>query len=178
MAEISETALRAQLNARFRKVAADRGWLVDDVQREFALQQFTGRVFRSDVADVWVLIGGSALRIRTAEARPTGDADLATRGDIRRVTESLTGALQSRPGEPGEFVFTIKPTRWPGQYSGTFEYRLAGKRFANGAIDISTDRPITYEPDRLRPTPVVDLAALSELPLVRTYPVALHLAVL
>ena len=123
--------------------------------------------------------GTAALQYRTAEARPTADADLAARSESGDLLAELQAATQPAPGEPGEFRLTITPGRTPGIHTGSLLYLLDGRRFANASIDITVDRPMSLPPDLLTPAPVVavdGLPELPELPAMRVYPVALHLA--
>ncbi|MBE7192287.1 MAG: nucleotidyl transferase AbiEii/AbiGii toxin family protein [Gordonia polyisoprenivorans] len=173
---MSEAAFRASLQARLRARAAGSSWSQQELTRAFALQQFSARLFRSEAGQRWVLTGGTALQYRTAEARPTADADLAARSESGDLLAELQAATQPAPGEPGEFRLTITAGRTPGIHTGSLLYLLDGRRFANASIDITVDRPMSLPPDLLTPEPVVAVDGLPELPSMRVYPVALHLA--
>lgn len=123
-----------------------------------------------------MLTGGTALQYRTSEARPTADADLAARSESGDLLAELVAATQPEVGEPGRFDITITPGRTPGIHTGTLVYLLDGRRVANASIDITVDRLMSLPPDLLTPTPVVAIDGLPELPPMRVYPVALHLA--
>lgn len=173
---MSEAAFRASLQARLRNAAANSAWSLQELTRAFALQQFSARLFRSQAGQRWVLTGGTALQYRTSEARPTADADLAARSESGDLLAELEAATQPEVGEPGRFHITITPGRTPGIHTGTLVYLLDGSRVATASIDITVDRPMALPPDLLTPTPVVVIEGLPELPPMRIYPVALHLA--
>lgn len=116
------------------------------------------------------------MQCRTSEARPTADADLAARSESGDLLAELEAATQPEVGEPGRFHITVTPGRTPGIHTGTLVYLLDGRRVANASVDITVDRPMSLPPDLLTPTPVVAIEGLPELPPMRVYPVALHLA--
>ena len=76
----SEEAFRAGLKARLSAEARTSRFSRDELARAVTLQLFLARLFRSPDADQWILTGGTALQFRVpTQARPTADADLATR---------------------------------------------------------------------------------------------------
>ncbi|WP_137811582.1 nucleotidyl transferase AbiEii/AbiGii toxin family protein, partial [Gordonia sp. GAMMA] len=86
MAYASEEAFRAGLKARLSAEARTSRFSRDELAQTVTLQLFLARLFRSPDADQWILTGGTALQFRApTQARPTADADLATRLDAEHM---------------------------------------------------------------------------------------------
>ena len=114
MAYASEEAFRAGLKARLSAEARTSRFSRDELAQTVTLQLFLARLFRSPDADQWILTGGTALQFRApTQARPTTDADLATRLDAEHMQHSLRQAAHPGPGDFGEFDITITATPAP-----------------------------------------------------------------
>ena len=165
------------MTARLRQLGDTTGWGPQDAARAFALQQFSSRLFRSDSAENWVVVGGTALQYRSAEARPTTDIDLAFAADAALLRESLMRALAPADGgEYGVFALTLRESAERGQHTARIAYLVDGQRLANATLDVNTSRPIDFVPDTLTPTALVTMPDLAAPPSMRVYPVARHLA--
>ncbi|OCW87507.1 hypothetical protein A8M60_01705 [Nocardia farcinica] len=168
MAYASEEAFRAGLRARLSAEARTNRFSRDELAQTVTLQLFLARLFRSPDADQWILTGGTALHFRApTQARPTADADLATRLDAEHMQRSLRQAAQPGPGDFGEFDVRITATRSPGLFAGRIHYNIAGQRFSNAKLDIATHREMLLPPEMLSPHPVLALDELDPMPVIR-----------
>ncbi|AFR51549.1 nucleotidyl transferase AbiEii/AbiGii toxin family protein [Gordonia sp. KTR9] len=164
----SEEAFRAGLRARLSAEARTNRFSRDELAQTVTLQLFLARLFRSPDADQWILTGGTALHFRApTQARPTADADLATRLDAEHMQRSLRQAAQPGPGDFGEFDVRITATRSPGLFAGRIHYNIAGQRFSNAKLDIATHREMLLPPEMLSPHPVLALDELDPMPVIR-----------
>ena len=164
----SEEAFRAGLRARLSAEARTNRFSRDELAQTVTLQLFLARLFRSPDADQWILTGGTALHFRApTQARPTADADLATRLDSEHMQRSLRQAAQPGPGDFGEFDVRITATRSPGLFAGRIHYNIAGQRFSNAKLDIATHREMLLPPEMLSPHPVLALDELDPMPVIR-----------
>ncbi|OWM01220.1 hypothetical protein B7435_16785 [Mycolicibacterium peregrinum] len=171
----SARAFRSALNDRIRLASEQSGLQHNDIARRFVLQQFLSRVF-ADERPGWMLTGGTALQIRSPEARSTTDVDIAAGIEARDLHAVLTEATERRGGEHGEFDITLNPALGPGSFTGTIVYGLEGRRFAAAKIDIATGHDIPFPAEPLTAAPVVDIDDVHPMPAVPVYPVAAHLA--
>lgn len=180
----SEEAFRAGLRARLSAEARTSRFSRDELARTVTLQLFLARLFRSPDADQWILTGGTALQFRApTQARPTADADLATRLDAEHIQRSLRQAAHPAPGDFGDFGdfdVTISATRSPGLFAGRIRYNIAGQRFSNATLDITTHREMLLPPETVSPHPALALARdeLDPMPVIRTQAVADKVAAL
>ncbi|MGW8812957.1 nucleotidyl transferase AbiEii/AbiGii toxin family protein [Gordonia terrae] len=164
----SEEAFRAGLKARLSAQARTSRFSRDELAQTVTLQLFLARLFRSPDADQWILTGGSALQFRApTQARPTTDADLATRLDAEHMQRSLRQAAHPGPGDFGEFDIAIIPTRSPGLFAGRIRYNIAGQRFSDATLDIATHREMLLPPETISPNPVLALDELDPMPVIR-----------
>ncbi|QGP90632.1 nucleotidyl transferase AbiEii/AbiGii toxin family protein (plasmid) [Gordonia sp. 135] len=168
MAYASEEAFRAGLKARLSAEARTSRFSRDELAQTVTLQLFLARLFRSPDADQWILTGGTALQFRApTQARPTADADLATRLDAEHMQHSLRQAAHPGPGDFGEFDITIAPTRSPGLFAGRIRYNIAGQRFSDATLDLATHREMLLPPETISPRPVLALDELDPMPVIR-----------
>lgn len=164
----SEEAFRAGLKARLSAEARTNRFSRDELARTVTLQLFLARLFRSPDADQWILTGGTALQFRApTQARPTADADLATRLDAEHMQHSLRQAAHPGPADFGEFDVTITATRSPGLFAGRIRYNIAGQRFSDATLDIATHREMLLPPETVSPHPVLALDELDPMPVIR-----------
>ena len=164
----SEEAFRAGLKARLSAEARTSRFSRDELARTVTLQLFLARLFRSPDADQWILTGGTALQFRApTQARPTADADLATRLDAEHMQHSLRQAAHPGPADFGEFDVTITATRSPGLFAGRIRYNIAGQRFSDATLDIATHREMLLPPETVSPHPVLALDELDPMPVIR-----------
>ena len=168
MAYASEEAFRAGLKARLSAEARTSRFSRDELAQTVTLQLFLARLFRSPDADQWILTGGTALQFRApTQARPTADADLATRLDAEHMQHSLRQAAHPGPGDFGEFDITITATRNPGLFAGRIRYNIAGQRFSDATLDLATHREMLLPPETISPRPVLALDELDPMPVIR-----------
>lgn len=168
MAYASEEAFRAGLKARLSAEARTSRFSRDELAQTVTLQLFLARLFRSPDADQWILTGGTALQFRApTQARPTADADLATRLDAEHMQHSLRQAAHPGPGDFGEFDITITPTRSPGLFAGRIRYNIAGQRFSDATLDLATHREMLLPLETISPRPVLALDELDPMPVIR-----------
>lgn len=171
----SDEGLRRVLNARLTALARDWGWTREQVRDAFVVQLFVGRLARRD-PDGWVLKGGAALQLRSPEARPTADADLAARreqGEIRALLASCAAPIGD---ERGEFEVHITSER-RGTHRGAIRWRLGGAVFWQARIDISFAAGVDWSPDTVSMTPMISgVQGFDSLPPIPVVPPEQHLA--
>lgn len=173
MAYASEDAFRAGLKARLVREARDSRFSRDELARAFTLHLFTARLFRSSDAKHWILTGGTALQFRAPQqARPTADADLATRLDAEHMQESLQRAARPGPGDFGHFDIRISPTHNPGLFAGHIRYVVAGQRFSDASLDLATHREMLFAAEETVPEPALRVDELDPMPVIRMQAVA------
>lgn len=174
--QYGDEGLRRVLNARLTATAASWGWTREQIRSAFVIQQFVARLARRD-PDTWVLKGGSALQIRSSEARPTADADLAAlrgKSEILALLQSCADPLDSR--ERGRFLVQINSER-AGTYSGTVVWQLGEKEFWRAKVDVSFAQHIEWKPELAQVPPIVnDIAGFDQLPPIPIAPPESHLA--
>lgn len=169
-----DSAFRMALNARIRAVAQRTGEPHAAIAQRFARHQFLARL--GDLhAGRFVVTGGTALQMRTDQARTTGDADLAARDAADTIHATLESAAARRPGERGEFSLKVVRRTTDGlKYSLT--YKIGGTRFATIGLDVTTDRLLPGSTEVMTPEPVVDIDDVARSVPLEVYPVADHVA--
>ncbi|GAA3557452.1 nucleotidyl transferase AbiEii/AbiGii toxin family protein [Kribbella ginsengisoli] len=175
---------RVSANAHMKKIATSSGRPTQEVNREFVLQRFLARVFQLPDAP-WVLKGGTGLLVRLPRARYSDDIDLLypTEDIDLRVPVNEIRAVMARPCGSDYFRFELRKvdehTREGAEKAvakihvvasiGTTEYQ----RFS---IDVSVKKRPVGQVDWVRPTPIVELPGIPELPEFALYPLADQIA--
>ncbi len=149
----SDDGLRRVLNARLTVLARDWGWTREQVRDAFVMQLFVGRLARRD-PDAWVLKGGAALQLRSLEARPTADADLAARREQSEIRALLMSCASPIGDERGEFEVQVTSER-RGTHRGAIRWRLGGAVFWQAKIDVSFASTVDWSPDKVSMTPMI-----------------------
>lgn len=175
------SAFRKALKDRFGQIArADRGYSLDELQRQFAYDRVLARLFSSDDADRWVLKGAGALLARLATARHSKDVDMffhAADADVDDAVDALRAGLRIDIGDHFDFDITrVAPLQEEAKGARVHvTARLGPTSFANFHIDVVVGTAMTGTPDFVAPLTPVDIDGLVR-PHYRVFPVADHLA--
>lgn len=165
-------AFRISLRDRLKAEAARRNRPVNELEREFVLQRFLGRLFAT-ADSPWVLKGGAGLLIRLPGARYSQDLDLLHPAKaLDQAIAELTESARHPGGDP--FSFVVGPAvRMTGEVAGVqvkVEAYLGATRFARFPIDLSTGLPFTARVERRQPLPVLNVPGVDPLPEFTLYP--------
>ena len=168
----SPEAFAASVHSRLKTKAALTGRPFNELEREFVMQVFLGRVF-ADPASPWILKGAGGLLVRLPGARHSVDLDLLnpahSLGDaVAELTEL------GRPGPADPYVFSVQQAaKMTGGVQGAqvkVDVLLGGRRVARFPIDVSTELSIVGRVDHQRPERVIEVPGLADPPVVVLYP--------
>jgi len=165
-------AFRVSLRDRLKAEAKRRGRPVNELEREFVLQRFLGRLFAT-ADSPWVLKGGAGLLIRVPGARYSQDLDLLHPSSSLDLAIDELAKFASNPGgDP--FTFVVGPAvRMTGAVVGVqikVDAYLGANQFARFPIDLSTELPFVARVERRRPLPVLVMPDVAPLPEFTLYP--------
>ena len=178
---------RRARDSRIQREAKQRGTTPELIRKQVAFALFFQRIFSQEDSR-WMLLGGNALLIRAGYGRFTQDIDLSRDepwNDLSDVQEEIEGLL--RQGDRADdFDFTITKVASysePDNYGyGAKTAKIAvrvdfgGKQFDIFTIDITSRKHITSAVEHLQLKPVLDDAALTDLPKIPTVPAENHMA--
>lgn len=165
-------AFRRALEDRLKTEAKARGRHLEELRREFLFQRFLALVFSSPDPR-WVLKGGAGLLMRLVEARFSKDLDLLhlTEVSVDAAIAELRALTTPRDGDHLTFIIgdaiTYSRTNPVAQISVT---AYIGATYGAFPIDLAREPHLLATPEPVRPTPVVTVPGLSELPEVVVYP--------
>ncbi|WP_020391590.1 nucleotidyl transferase AbiEii/AbiGii toxin family protein [Kribbella catacumbae] len=175
---------RVSANAHMKRVAVSSGRPPQEINREFVLQRFLARIFQHPDAP-WVLKGGTGLLVRLPRARYSDDVDLlysTDNIDLRLpITELHTAA--ARPCGSDFFRFELgrvdeRTTEGADKAVATVRVlaSIGTTAYQRFSIDLSVKKRSVTAADRVRPTPVIVLPGVPELPDFLLYPLADQIA--
>lgn len=173
----SATAFRRALNDRLRRAAKGRNRAFHELRREFVFQRFLSLLF-SEPEPPWLVKGGVSLLVRLADARFSKDLDLLRVGEISadRAISELTELTTPRVGD--QLTLTISGGVRQSRINPVVEVSVTayiGAEYDRFSIDLATELHFVA-PERIRPTPVVDLPGLPAPSPVVLYPLADQIA--
>lgn len=165
-------AFRRALEDRLKQEARLRGRPLEELRREFLFQRFLALLF-SGPEGRWVIKGGASLLMRLADARSSKDLDLLHLGEVE--PEEAIAELRefTAPREGDYLTFVIGEGVSYSRANPVVEISVTsyiGALYGRFPIDLATELHLRATPERIRPTPVVDLPGLAELPEVVVYP--------
>lgn len=165
------TAFRRALEDRLKRQAAARNQPLEQLRREFLFQRYLALIF-AEPGSTWVLKGGASLLMRLPEARYSKDLDLLNLElDPEQAVAELRTLTTPRPGDQLRFVISDAVTYSAiNPVSEITVTAYIGNQYGSFSIDLATELHLIGAPDRIQPTPVVDLPGLSPLPEVMAYP--------
>lgn len=165
------TAFRRALEDRLKTQAAVRDQPLEQLRREFLFQRFLALIF-AEPGSNWVLKGGASLSMRLPDARYSKDLDLLNLAlDPEQAVAELRALTTPRPGDQLRFV--ISDTVTYSAVNPVSEITVTayiGSQYGSFSIDLATELHLTGAPDRIQPTPVIDLTGLRPLPQIVVYP--------
>jgi len=164
-------AFRRALEDRLKAEARNRGRPLEQLRREFLFQRFLALVFAQPDTG-WVLKGGASLLMRLADARSSKDLDLLHLSEVdpQVAIAELRELTTARDGDHITFVIgdAVKFSRTnPVVEISVSSY--IGAQYGTFSIDLATDLHLLATPERIRPTPVVEVPGLTELPEIVLY---------
>lgn len=172
------TAFRRGLDDRLRQAAKSRDRTFHELRRGFVFQRFLSLLF-SEPEPPWLVKGGVSLLVRLADARFSKDLDLLRVGEIpaHQAISELTALTAPRAGDHLIFVVSdgVKQSR-TNTVAKVSVTAYIGAEYDRFSIDLATDLHFVAAPERVRPTPVVDLPGLPAPPAVVLYPLADQIA--
>lgn len=166
------SAFRRALEDRLKQQARLRGRPLDELRREFLFQRFLALLF-SEPNGPWVLKGGASLLMRLAEARSSKDLDLLHLGDVEPDTAVTELRELAAPREGDYLTFIIGDGVTHSRTNPVVTISVTayiGAPYGNFPIDLATELHLLAAPERVKPTPVVEVPGLGELPDVVVYP--------
>lgn len=138
MSYATPEAFKNALEARIRKIAAERGQPIPRVRQLIVFDRFLARVF--DVFGERAIVkGGAALELRLDRARTTRDIDLRMSGSPEQLSSLLQRAAELDLGDHISFKLDLHPTHPTIEGDGIVyegrrfraEARLAGKIYGD-----------------------------------------------
>lgn len=165
-------AFRRALEDRLKTEAKARGRSLEELRREFLFQRFLALIFSTPDGQ-WVLKGGASLLMRLAEARFSKDLDLLHLGEVS--PDEAIGELRSltAPRDGDHLTFVVEDGVSYSRTNPVVEISVTayiGAKYGSFPIDLARELHLLAAPERIRPTPVVDVPGLTELPEVVVYP--------
>ncbi len=165
-------AFRRALEDRLKTEAKTRGRYLEELRREFLFQRFLALIFFTPSSQ-WVLKGGASLLMRLAEARFSKDLDLLHLGEVSPddAIAELRSLTASRKGD--HLTFVIEDGVAYSLANPVVEISVTayiGAKYGSFPIDLARGLHMVAAPERIRPTPVVELPGLTELPDIVVYP--------
>ncbi|HEX3613618.1 MAG TPA: nucleotidyl transferase AbiEii/AbiGii toxin family protein [Sporichthyaceae bacterium] len=174
----SDEAFRRAVADRLRTQAQRCGRPVNQVRREFAFQRFLARVF-ADPDAPWVLKGGAAMLARLPDARHSREVDLYHPGRHTELPEALaelTAALDTTALDRLRFVLESSRPISDDAADLRFAAYVGATVLDRFTVDLTLHlRPVAGT-EHVRPSHVLDLPGLPEMPQLRLYPVHDQLA--
>lgn len=167
-------AFRRALEDRLKAEAKVRGRSLEELRREFLFQRFLALIFYGPDVQ-WVLKGGASLLMRLAEARFSKDLDLLHMGEASPDDAIAELRTLSAPREGDHLTFVIGDRVSYSRTNPVVEISVTayiGATYGNFPIDLARELHLLAAPERIRPTPVVDVPGLAGLPDVVVYPLA------
>jgi hypothetical protein len=165
-------AFRRALEDRLKSQAKSRGRSLEELRREFLFQRFLALIFSAPNRQ-WVLKGGASLLMRLTEARFSKDLDLMHLGELSAEDALAELRAITAPREGDHLTFVIEDGVSYSQTNPVIEISVSayvGAKYGGFPIDLARELHLLAAPERIRPTPVVDLPGLTELPEVVVYP--------
>lgn len=165
-------AFRRALEDRLKSEAKSRGRSLEELRREFLFQRFLALLFSAPDGQ-WVLKGGASLLMRLAGARFSKDLDLLHLGELSPEEEIAELRALTAPREGDHLTFVIEDGVSYSRSNPVVEISVTayiGAKYGNFPIDLARELHLLAVPERIRPTPVVDVPGLTELPEVVVYP--------
>jgi predicted nucleotidyltransferase component of viral defense system len=174
----SATAFRRALDDRLRQAATSRNRTFHELRREFVFQRFLSLLF-AEPEQPWLVKGGVSLLVRLADARFSKDLDLLRIGGIPadRAISELTELTTPQAGD--HLTFAVSGGVKQSRINPVVEVSVTayiGAEYDRFRIDLATELHFVAAPERIRPTPVVDLPGLPAPPVVVLYPLADQIA--
>jgi predicted nucleotidyltransferase component of viral defense system len=167
-------AFRRALEDRLKSEAKARGRSLEELRREFLFQRFLALIF--SVPDIqWVLKGGAGLLMRLTEARFSKDLDLLHMGELPPDAAISELRELTAPRDGDHLTFVIEDGVAYSRTNPVVEISVTayiGARYGSFPIDLARELHLLAVPERIQPTPVVELPGLAELPEIVVYPLA------
>lgn len=159
-------AFRRALEDRLKQEAKLRGRPLEELRREFLFQRFLALLFAGPDGN-WVLKGGASLLMRLAEARSSKDLDLLHLGEVDPDEAIAELRELTAPREGDYLTFVIGDAVTYSRANPVVEISVTsyiGAAYGSFPIDLATELHLLATPERIRPTPVVEVPGLAELP--------------
>lgn len=167
-------AFRRALEDRLKRETKARGRTLEELRREFLFQRFLALIF-CDPDGQWVLKGGASLLMRLAQARFSKDLDLLHLGELTPGEAIAELRSLTAPGADDHLTFVIEDSVSYSRANPVVEISVTayvGTRYGSFPIDLARELHVLAAPERIRPTPVVKIPGLAELPEIVVYPLA------
>ncbi len=165
-------AFRRALEDRLKRETKARGRSLEELRREFLFQRFLALIFTVPDGQ-WVLKGGAGLLMRLAEARFSMDLDLLHLGDLSPAAAIAELRALAAPRAGDHLTFVIEDGVSFSRTNPVVELSVSayiGAKYGTFPIDLARELHLLSAPERIRPTPVVDVPGLAELPEIVVYP--------
>jgi predicted nucleotidyltransferase component of viral defense system len=165
-------AFRRALEDRLKREARVRGRSLEELRREFLFQRFLALIFAEPDAQ-WVLKGGASLLMRLAEARFSKDLDLLNLGELSADEAIAELRRLTAPREGDHLAFVIEDGVAYSRTNPVVEISVTayvGAKYGSFPIDLARELHLLAVPERIRPTPVVEVPGLAKLPEIMVYP--------
>lgn len=164
-------AFRRALEDRLKTEAKARGRSLEELRREFLFQRFLALVFFTPGGQ-WVLKGGASLLMRLAEARFSKDLDLLHLGEVSPDDAIAELRSLTAPREGDHLTFVVEDGVTYSRTNPLVEISVTayiGAKYGSFPLDLARELHLLAAPERIRPTPVVDVPGLTELPEIVVY---------
>lgn len=176
----SNNAFRRSAESRLKDLLRTRVVGYEELRRRFVFERFLALIFdppaSSDALESrWILKGGTGLLMRLPDARYSRDIDLirVETIDPAEAVDELRRLTAARPGD--HLTFKVGPRWKPAQgHEGIVVSVIAsiGAKWAEFSIDLALDSHAVAAPDRVRPTPVLEMPGLAPPPEFVVYALA------
>lgn len=169
---VTANAFRRALEDRLKTEARARNRPLEELRREFLFQRFLALVFSAPDRQ-WVLKGGASLLMRLTEARFSKDLDLLHLGEASPDEAIAELRSLTAPREGDHLTFVVEDGVGYSRINPVVEISVTayiGAKYGSFPIDLARELHLVAAPERIRPTPVVDVPGLTELPEVVVYP--------
>jgi hypothetical protein len=171
-------AFRRALEDRLKGEARARVRSLEELRREFLFQRFLALIF-SGPDGQWVLKGGASLLMRLAQARFSKDLDLLHLGELSPDEAIAELRVLTAPRDGDQLTFVIEDGVSFSRTNPVVELRVTayiGAKYGSFPVDLARELHLLAVPERIRPTPVVEVPGLAELPEVVVYPLTEQVA--
>lgn len=168
----SNNAFRRSAESRLKDLRKAGVAGYEELRRRFVFERLLALIFDpaagiDEPGPRWILKGGTGLLMRLPEARYSRDIDLirVKTIDPAEAVDELRRPTAARPGD--HLTFTIAPRWKPAQgHQGIVVAVTAsiGAKWAEFSIDLALDSHAVAAPDRVRPTPVMEMPGLAPTP--------------